>query len=114
MPPARDGHQSSSSGAGCACAAAPHLSPRAPLRHITWPVENQHQAVSSACPKMPTLPCSTRRSSSGGSSSSNGALGSTKPSRLSYPGLSEMFAYHATTMANTIRTSLLVFSRKVD
>ena len=31
---------------------------------------------------------------------------------LSAPGLSEMFAYHATTMANTIRTSLVVFSRK--
>ena len=29
------------------------------------------------------------------------------------PSLSEMFAYHATTMANTIRTSLIVFSRKV-
>ena len=28
-------------------------------------------------------------------------------------GLSEMFAYHATTMANTIKSSLLVFSRKV-
>jgi hypothetical protein len=28
------------------------------------------------------------------------------------PGISEMFAYHATTMANTIRTSLLVFTRK--
>eukprot|EP00884_Botryococcus_braunii_P022374 jgi/Botrbrau1/8820/Bobra.0335s0010.1 len=27
-------------------------------------------------------------------------------------GLSEMFAYHATTMANTIKTSLIVFSRK--
>ena len=32
---------------------------------------------------------------------------------MTSPGLSEMFAYHATTMANTIRTSLLVFSRKV-
>ena len=31
---------------------------------------------------------------------------------MSAPGLSEMFAYHATTMANTIRTSLVVFSRK--
>ncbi len=29
------------------------------------------------------------------------------------PSISEMFAYHATTMANTIRTSLLVFTRKV-
>ena len=32
---------------------------------------------------------------------------------LGSPSLSEMFAYHATTMANTIRTSLIVFSRKV-
>jgi hypothetical protein len=31
----------------------------------------------------------------------------------SIPGISEMFAYHATTMANTIRTALLVFTRKV-
>jgi len=30
---------------------------------------------------------------------------------MSAPGLSEMFAYHATTMANTIRTSLVVFTR---
>ena len=53
-------------------------------------------------------------SSAAGVSSSNGASGSSgKPARQSYPGLSEMFAYHATTMANTIRTSLLVFSRKV-
>ncbi len=64
------------------------------------------------------LLCAGHRSSSssggsGGSSASNGAASSAKPSRLSYPGLSEMFAYHATTMANTIRTSLLVFSRKV-
>ena len=29
------------------------------------------------------------------------------------PGLSEMIAYHSTTMANTIKTALLVFSRKV-
>jgi hypothetical protein len=35
------------------------------------------------------------------------------PGSMSYPGLSEMFAYHATTMANTLRTSLIVFSRKV-
>lgn len=33
--------------------------------------------------------------------------------RMTQPGLSEMFAYHATTMANTINTSLVVFSRKV-
>ena len=33
--------------------------------------------------------------------------------RMSNPGLSEMFAYHATTMANTIGTSLVVFTRKV-
>ena len=33
---------------------------------------------------------------------------------MSTPGLSEMFAYHATTMANTIRTSLLVFTRMVS
>eukprot|EP00891_Asterochloris_glomerata_P005488 jgi/Astpho2/5488/e_gw1.00078.13.1_t len=32
--------------------------------------------------------------------------------RMSNPGLSEMFAYHATTMANTIGTSLVVFTRK--
>lgn len=32
---------------------------------------------------------------------------------MTSPGLSEMFAYHATTMANTIKTSLVVFSRKV-
>ena len=32
---------------------------------------------------------------------------------MTVPGLSEMFAYHATTMANTINTSLVVFSRKV-
>lgn len=31
---------------------------------------------------------------------------------MTTPGLSEMFAYHATTMANTVRTSLVVFSRK--
>jgi pyruvate kinase len=31
---------------------------------------------------------------------------------MSNPGLSEMFAYHATTMANTIGTSLVVFTRK--
>ncbi|KFM29270.1 Pyruvate kinase isozyme G, chloroplastic [Auxenochlorella protothecoides] len=31
---------------------------------------------------------------------------------LSDVGISEMFAYHAVTMANTIRTSLVVFSRK--
>ena len=36
-----------------------------------------------------------------------------KDGRMSQPGLSEMFAYHATTMANTINTSLIVFSRKV-
>jgi hypothetical protein len=35
------------------------------------------------------------------------------PGRFTNPGLSEMFAYHATTMANTIKTSLIVFSRKV-
>lgn len=29
------------------------------------------------------------------------------------PGISEMFAYHATTMANTMRACLLVFTRKV-
>ena len=34
--------------------------------------------------------------------------------RMSNPGLSEMFAYHATTMANTIGTSLVVFTRKVS
>lgn len=32
---------------------------------------------------------------------------------MTSPGLSEMFAYHAVTMANTIKTSLIVFSRKV-
>ena len=36
-----------------------------------------------------------------------------KEGRMTQPGLSEMFAYHATTMANTINTSLVVFSRKV-
>ena len=35
------------------------------------------------------------------------------PGQMTSPGLSEMFAYHATTMANTIKTSLVVFSRKV-
>lgn len=35
-----------------------------------------------------------------------------KSGSMTQPGLSEMFAYHATTMANTIATSLLVFSRK--
>ena len=40
-----------------------------------------------------------------------GALG--EPGHMTSPGLSEMFAYHATTMANTIKTSLVVFSRKV-
>ena len=34
------------------------------------------------------------------------------PGHMTSPGLSEMFAYHATTMANTIKTSLVVFSRK--
>ncbi|KAK9908980.1 hypothetical protein WJX75_005511 [Coccomyxa subellipsoidea] len=34
------------------------------------------------------------------------------PGHMTAPGLSEMFAYHATTMANTIKTSLVVFSRK--
>jgi hypothetical protein len=29
------------------------------------------------------------------------------------PGISEMFAYHATTMANTMQACLLVFTRKV-
>lgn len=37
-----------------------------------------------------------------------------KEGRMTTPGLSEMFAYHATTMANTINTSLVVFSRKVS
>ena len=37
-----------------------------------------------------------------------------EPGVMSTPGLSEMFAYHATTMANTIRTSLLVFTRMVS
>lgn len=36
-----------------------------------------------------------------------------EPGHMTQPGLSEMFAYHATTMANTIKTSLVVFSRKV-
>lgn len=36
-----------------------------------------------------------------------------QPGVMSTPGLSEMFAYHATTMANTIRTSLVVFTRLV-
>jgi hypothetical protein len=35
-----------------------------------------------------------------------------EPGHMTSPGLSEMFAYHATTMANTIKTSLIVFSRK--
>lgn len=35
-----------------------------------------------------------------------------KSGNMTSPGLSEMFAYHATTMANTISTSLVVFSRK--
>jgi len=35
-----------------------------------------------------------------------------KSGSMTQPGLSEMFAYHATTMANTISTSLVVFSRK--
>lgn len=39
---------------------------------------------------------------------------SDEPGIMSAPGLSEMFAYHATTMANTIRTSLLVFTRMVS
>ena len=50
------------------------------------------------------------------SSSGGGKGGRSKSSTeraLTGPGLSEMFAYHATTMANTIRTSLIVFSRKV-
>jgi pyruvate kinase len=34
------------------------------------------------------------------------------PGTMPAPGLSEMFAYHATTMANTVRTNLVVFSRK--
>lgn len=34
------------------------------------------------------------------------------PTTLSDAGISEMFAYHAVTMANTLRTSLVVFSRK--
>ncbi|KAK9819720.1 hypothetical protein WJX72_001658 [[Myrmecia] bisecta] len=38
--------------------------------------------------------------------------GADVPGSMSSPGLSEMFAYHATTMANTIKTSLIVFSRK--
>ena len=38
---------------------------------------------------------------------------SSEPGHMTSPGLSEMFAYHATTMANTIKTSLIVFSRKV-
>ena len=39
---------------------------------------------------------------------------SSKPgSSITSVGLSEMFAYHATTMANTVKSSLLVFSRKV-
>lgn len=38
---------------------------------------------------------------------------SSKPgSSITSVGLSEMFAYHATTMANTVKSSLLVFSRK--
>ena len=36
-----------------------------------------------------------------------------EPGHMTSPGLSEMFAYHATTMANTIKTSLVVFSRMV-
>ena len=51
------------------------------------------------------------------SNSSNGSKGSRSKvgndRAMTGPGLSEMFAYHATTMANTIRTSLIVFSRKV-
>ena len=35
-----------------------------------------------------------------------------EPGTMPVPWLSEMFAYHATTMANTVRTSLVVFSRK--
>lgn len=31
---------------------------------------------------------------------------------LTTPGMSEMIAYHSTTMANTVKTSLIVFSRK--
>ncbi len=42
-----------------------------------------------------------------------GAAGSPAQRAAAIPGISEMFAYHATTMANTIRTSLLVFTRKV-
>lgn len=38
---------------------------------------------------------------------------SSSPGFMTSPGLSEMFAYHAVTMANTIKTSLIVFSRKV-
>ena len=37
-----------------------------------------------------------------------------EPGHMTTPGLSEMFAYHATTMANTIGTSLIVFSRKAS
>ena len=39
---------------------------------------------------------------------------SASPGFMTSPGLSEMFAYHAVTMANTIKTSLIVFSRKVS
>jgi hypothetical protein len=46
--------------------------------------------------------------SGGGRSSSSGVVSRA----ATIPGISEMFAYHATTMANTIRTSLLVFTRK--
>ena len=37
-----------------------------------------------------------------------------KTGAMTQPGLSEMFAYHATTMANTTSRSLVVFSRKVS
>jgi hypothetical protein len=47
------------------------------------------------------------------SSGARGPASSIASRAASIPGISEMFAYHATTMANTIRTSLLVFTRKV-
>jgi hypothetical protein len=46
-------------------------------------------------------------------SGARGPASSIASRAASIPGISEMFAYHATTMANTIRTALLVFTRKV-
>jgi pyruvate kinase len=59
------------------------------------------------------VPSSARQANlQAGRGSSGGGGGSPSQRAAHIPGISEMFAYHATTMANTIRTSLLVFTRK--